>query len=187
MSSTVRLAPDTFYHVYNRGNNRENIFREPRNYAFFLERYFKHVSPVADTFAYCLMPNHFHILLRVHPEEAWPDRRPPERCLANLFSGYTKAMNSTYSRTGSLFQKPFQRVEIKTPRQLEHIVCYIHRNPQHHGFVDHFDDYSYSSYAALLSNAASRLCRGEVLDWYGGRQEFVRAHLSYDQDKRLDQ
>lgn len=145
MPSPPPLAPQELYHVYNRGNNREDIFREARNYGFFLDRYAHHVSPGADTLAYCLMPNHFHILVRVRAQEAWPDNRLPERRLANLFSSYAKAFNNTYRRTGSLFQKPFGRVAITSPEQLQHIVCYIHRNPQQHGFVGDFRDYPYSS------------------------------------------
>ena len=174
------LAPETFYHIHNRGNNRENLFREPRNYASFLDRYVKHVSPVADTFAYCLMPNHFHILLRIKPEEEWPDAKSPSRRLANLFSGYAKAVNVAYDRTGSLFQKPFGRVPITSPEQLEHVVCYIHRNPQHHGFVTDFRHYPHSSYHAFFRRSSSRLCREEVIGWFGSLDEFEFAHLSYD-------
>ena len=96
----LSLDPDTFYHIYNRGNNRENLFRGPRNYASFLNRYAKHVSPVADTFVYCLMPNHFHILLRIKSEEEWPNSKSPSRRFANLFSGYAKAVNRAYDQIG---------------------------------------------------------------------------------------
>jgi len=63
------LDPDVFYHIYNRGNNRENIFMEERNYTYFLRLYAKHVAPVADTYAYCLLRNHFHVLVRIKPAE----------------------------------------------------------------------------------------------------------------------
>ena len=62
MPSPPPLAYDGYYHIYNRGNNRENIFKETRNYRYFLTLYAKHIEPVADTFAYCLLPNHFHWL-----------------------------------------------------------------------------------------------------------------------------
>jgi REP element-mobilizing transposase RayT len=63
------LKPDTVYHIYNRGNNREDLFKEERNYPYFLDKYFQYVSPLADTYAYCLMKNHFHILLRIKNED----------------------------------------------------------------------------------------------------------------------
>lgn len=179
------LTPETFFHVYNRGNNREDLFREARNYHFFLGRYRKHVSPVADTFAYCLMRNHFHILLRIKRVDEWPDTRTPERRFANFFNSYAKAYNEAYQRTGSLFQERFHRVEISSPAQLEHVVCYIHRNPQKHGFVKDFRDYPYSSYQRLTSDEPTALLREQVLSWFGSKDEFIQAHLSYDDTNDL--
>jgi len=69
MTSPSPLLFDTYYHIYNRGNNRENIFVEERNYDYFLKLYEKYIVPVADTFAYCLLRNHFHICIRVKSEE----------------------------------------------------------------------------------------------------------------------
>jgi len=63
------LAPEDVYHIYNCANGTENLFREERNYHFFLEKYFKYAHPIAETFAYCLMPNHFHIMVRIRSEE----------------------------------------------------------------------------------------------------------------------
>lgn len=68
MQIIEKLLPGKFYHIYNRGNNRENIFIERRNYTYFLEQWPKHVSLVAETYAYCLMKNHFHFLVRIHNE-----------------------------------------------------------------------------------------------------------------------
>ncbi|HOG46439.1 MAG TPA: hypothetical protein PLJ35_00870 [Anaerolineae bacterium] len=65
MSKSIPLEPGKYYHVYSRGNNRENIFLEERNYAYCLKLYACHIEPVAETFAYCLMRNHFHVLVRV--------------------------------------------------------------------------------------------------------------------------
>jgi len=68
MTSPAPLLYDTYYHIYNRGNNRENIFIEERNYEYFMALYAKYIEPVAETFAYCLLRNHFHVLLRVKSE-----------------------------------------------------------------------------------------------------------------------
>lgn len=58
-----------YYHIYNRGNNRENLFVERRNYPYFLKLYVKYIQPVAQTYAYCLLPNHFHFCIRTYTEE----------------------------------------------------------------------------------------------------------------------
>ena len=170
------LQPERYYHVFNRGNNREDLFREARNYAFFLDRYAHHVGPVVDTFAYCLLRNHFHLLIRVRPEDEWPDDRPPARRFADLFSSYAKAINKEYGRTGSLFQKPFGRIEVNSERYFAHLVRYIHQNPQRHGFVDDFRVYPHSSYRALLAERPTRLQREATLAWFGGAEGFQAAH-----------
>ncbi len=185
MTTYPSLEAGRYYHVYNRGNNREDLFREPRNYDFFLERYARHVAPVVDTFAYCLLRNHFHLLIRVRPEADWPDARGPARRFANLFSSYAKAINNAYGRTGSLFQKRFGRIEVTSERYLAHLVCYIHHNPQRHGFVDDFRTYPYSSYRALLAaGRPTRLRRDEVLAWFGGADGFRAAHAAGDAASR---
>jgi hypothetical protein len=69
MTSPSPLLYDTYYHIYNRGNNRENIFIQERNYEYFMRLYEKHISPVADTFAYSLLRNHFHVSLKTKSEE----------------------------------------------------------------------------------------------------------------------
>jgi len=63
----LRLEPGRYYHIFNRGIDGTNIFLEERNYAYFLNLYAKHIEPVAETFAYCLMRNHFHLLARIKP------------------------------------------------------------------------------------------------------------------------
>ena len=91
------LQPGYYYHVYNRGN----IFFEERNYRYFLDLYLKHVAPAADTFAYCLMPNHFHLLTQIKPPErstgvvakALPTPRKGDAAqhFSNFFNAYAKA------------------------------------------------------------------------------------------------
>jgi len=63
------LAYGTFYHIYNRGDNRENIFFQERNYACFLNLWWKHTCPIAETWAYCLLRNHFHAVVRTRNRE----------------------------------------------------------------------------------------------------------------------
>ena len=69
MPSAPPLEAGTVYHVFNRGTNRENAFLEPRNYRHFLQLYARYVEPVADTYVYCLLRNHFHLLVRVKAGE----------------------------------------------------------------------------------------------------------------------
>ena len=64
-----KLRYGQYYHIYNRGNNRENLFVEQRNYPYFLKQYTNHILPIAETCAYCLLPNHFHFAIRTRTED----------------------------------------------------------------------------------------------------------------------
>ncbi|MGC8788129.1 MAG: transposase, partial [Anaerolineae bacterium] len=136
MANPSPLQYGQYYHIYNRGNNRECIFVEERNYRYFLKLYAQHVEPIVDTFAYCLLPNHFHFLVRVKEISELPGRLPkPSQCFSNLFNAYTRAFNKSYKRTGTLFQRPFGRMIVASDTYFVCLVAYIHHNPQRHGLV----------------------------------------------------
>lgn len=159
----IPLTPGDFFHVYNRGNNRENLFREAENYRFFLRRYLQYIEPVAATYAYCLLPNHFHLLIRVHEDTA---PGAASRAFSNLFNSYSKAVNRRYGRTGSLFEKRFHRKRVERHEYALALVRYIHRNPERHGLVRAFREWPWSSYHALTSPAPTPLQRDALLAWY---------------------
>src|SRR5436190_1092421 len=133
-----RLTPLEFgeyYHIFNRGIDGEDIFREERNYTYFLKLYAKYVEPIADTFAYCLLGNHFHLLVRIKGEETCRVSETgqvlnPTQQFSNFFNSYAKSINKAYNRTGSLFQRPFGRIHIRTDRYFTRLIHYIHFNPQ---------------------------------------------------------
>jgi putative transposase len=175
------LQPGQFYHIYNRGIDGQPLFREQRNYPYFLELYAKYIEPVAGTYAYCLLSNHFHFLLRIKDEKTGPvsETGPvlnPSRQFNNLFIAYAKAFNKAYDRTGGLFESPFKRILIDHDRYFTYLVVYIHRNPQRHGFVDDFRRWPHSSYGAILSTQPTRIQRATVLDWFDGPDGFEEAH-----------
>ena len=188
MTSPSPLEYGQYYHIYNRGNNGENLFLEERNYPYFLKLYAHHILPVADTYAYCLLRNHFHVLVRIKTEEEQAQTlrvsetlgvfkpQSPSHQFGNLFNAYAKAINKAYDRTGSLFEHPFGRVPITSESHLVHLVAYIHQNPQKHGFVTDFRAWPYSSYHAVISQKPTRLERDEVLAWFQGVAAFEEAH-----------
>jgi REP element-mobilizing transposase RayT len=216
MTSPSPLLYDTCYHIYNRGNNRENIFIQERNYTHFLNLHFKYIEPVAETFAYCLLRNHFHMAvktkseeeilahiktLKVSPANQYPvgqenlvnqNASQPGKPLgsglgsdyiskqfSHFFNAYAKAINSAYGRTGSLFQHPFGRVPIASGRQFWNVIAYIHQNPQKHKFVEDFREWKYSSYGILISDKPTKIQREIVLDWFGGRQQYLDLHAEW--------
>ena len=192
MSNPIPLEPSKYYHVYNRGNNRENIFIEERNYIYFLKLYAHHIQPIAETFAYCLLKNHFHFLIRVKNLTGLEDlsgledpsglgdlsglEHDPSQAFSNFFNAYSKAINKAYQRTGALFQRPFGRIEVTSDAYFKQLVIYIHQNPQKHKFVNDFREWKYSSYHALIATQATHLKRDEIIGWFDNATGFMNAH-----------
>ena len=147
-----------------------------------MQLYARHVFPIADTFAYCLLRNHFHLLVRIKQtsqvfktcEVLVP--REVSQHFSNLFNAYTKAINKAYGRTGSLFEERFGRIEVTSDRYFLQLITYIHLNPQKHGFVNDFGEWPWSSYHSLRGLGDTRLDRAEVLEWFGGRAQFEGSH-----------
>lgn len=191
------LKAGYYYHIYNRGNNGENIFKESTNYNFFLQRYSKYCYPVLDTYAYCQLKNHFHLLVRIRNptevERLIEDEKIDEKVhkrlskkgwspqlvsqqLGHLFNSYTQAFNKKYDRSGSLFERPFKRRKIDQRKYFCNLVSYIHRNPQLHKLCDDFKSYQYSSYPIFSSKRESKINRQETRDRFGGIENFKTAH-----------
>lgn len=178
-----------FYHIYNRGINSCKLFREPTNYEHFLGLYDNYISPVADTYAWALMGNHFHLLVKIKTRNELylqgfqnlegikaPGRNRVNQQFSNLFNAYTKAFNKRYNRTGSLFEHPFERIKIADEDHLRYLVYYIHHNPVHHGFCEDMLEYPWSSYLTILSPKKTKLKRDEVLQWYDDGKSFQKFH-----------
>ncbi len=219
------------YHIFNRGNNGEDIFPEARNYPYFLKKYKEYISPISDTYAWCLMPNHFHIMLRFRDytqlHQAFPKRFPSpppgvrtgndisttehvafddaislaiSKQFADFFGGYSRAINKAVERSGKLFSLPFKRVLVDDEAYFGWLLCYIHRNPLHHGFCAAFEEWEYSSYREILcgldrasavstlnaelrpvstssANRSLDICDIEFLKfWFADKDAFLHSH-----------
>jgi len=175
---TVELYAGEYYHLYNRGNNRERIFFERENYLFFLRRLRKYLVPILDVVAYCLMPTHYHLLIML--KEADLSHR------MQLFSiSYTKAMNKRYDRVGSLFQGAFQAIHVDENEYLIHLSRYIHLNPVMAGLVERAEDWEFSSYREYIGLRNGTLPKSEiVLSQFPSSEAYREFVESYVPDKR---
>ncbi|HNY03228.1 MAG TPA: hypothetical protein PKG48_11600 [Bacteroidales bacterium] len=177
-----------FYHIYNRGINGDEIFRDQQHYERFLRCYEKYIDPIADTFAWCLLRNHFHFLVRIKDKNQikLSSDGPPQqdilsspylsRQFGNFFNSYAQSFNFRMKRTGSLFQTPFRRKLIDTETYFTTLIFYIHNNPVKHGFCEQMGDYPWSSYSTIISFTPTRLKRDRVIGWFDGRDNFIAFH-----------
>ncbi|MFW5851213.1 MAG: transposase [Bacteroidota bacterium] len=237
------LTPGMFYHIYNRGINGCEIFREKNDYERFLRLHDTYIDPVAETYAWALMGNHFHLVVRLkeekniqtlfelygkkdiynskevgnsgndsdhtstvvvdpvdgnsntikntsthnHRQGLQPltgfqeknqyTRKPKvSNQFGHLFNSYAQYYNTKYNRHGSLFERPFKRLKITSETYLRHVIMYVQNNPVHHGFCEHTIEYPWTSYLSTISKNSTNLKREEVLDLFGGKENFKYSH-----------
>jgi REP element-mobilizing transposase RayT len=185
MQITEPLEFGKYYHIYNRGINSENIFKENRNHEYFLSLYDKHIDPIAETLAWCLLKNHFHLLVRIKTSEEILQNQqedeikkitPPHQSFGNLFNAYTKAINKGYNRHGALFERPFKRKLIDNESYLRSVIKYIHYNPVNHGFCEHPIEYPWSSYLTCVSEKPTKLKRKKVISLFENIENLKAFH-----------
>lgn len=191
----IPLESGKVYHIYNRGIDGTNLFRNHDNYLLFLKLYAKHCSIVVDTYAYCLLGNHFHFMVRVkeqlptfgdiYPQYNLEKHKPksletlnPNKQFGHFFNAYAQSFNHSFAqkRTGGLLEEPFERILVENEYYFSNLIHYIHFNSEKHGFVRDFKNYPYSSYHSYLSDKPTALVRDEVLEWFGNKSEFVKFH-----------
>jgi putative transposase len=183
-------VPDTFYHVYNRGWNRTRIFQADDDYSYFESLLARHLSvdPVVDAKgreyrwlrsevqlnAYCLMPNHFHILIY-----QFDDIQAISKLMSSVLTAYTMYFNRKYKRRGSLFESTYKAVPIIDDTQLMHITRYIHLNHSK------FRTWPYSSYHDYMGVPQEWIVTKPILELFNSKQEYQEFVDDYEEMQRL--
>ncbi len=193
------LYPGGYYHVYNRANGDEVMFRSDENYRYFLRKFQSQINPIAKTCAFCLMPNHFHFLVQIRSDleilrnlhyrsimkkifEESPENYDYTMNLilsmqfSNFFNSYAQAYNKMYNRKGSLFMPNYKRIKIKNDTYFIELTVYIHLNPVKGGLVNHIDDWKYSSYRYFLKKDKSYVDLDLTLDFFNDLDNFIFVH-----------
>ena len=192
------ILGDRYYHLFNRGNNGQQVFFTEENHHYFLRQFNHFMNLYVDVLAYSLMPNHFHFLIKTKdsisfvknngiPSDERDGIHETGKIISNqlrsFFITYSMAINKQENRTGSLFSKNFKRLEIEEEDYLKYLAFYIHYNPQKHGWIGDFRNYRYSSWKAYQTQKASALNRKLLLEIYGDLDEFLDYHSIYHEEK----
>ena len=196
--SKTMLEPERFYHVYNHAVGNENLFNSENNYLYFLKLSKKYLIKFVDIYAYCLMPNHFHLVIKVKSEEdimsAYKEQYParvlnPRRVetqnsvsliiskqFSNLFNSYAQAFNKENNRKGSLFVNRFKRRLVTDRNYLIKLIHYLHFNPVKANLNENIGDWKYSSYNAIINDKFTLINRKQVLELFDSRENFIYCH-----------
>ena len=194
-----------YFHIYNRGNNYENIFLSTEHYEHFLKLYEIYIEPIAETFAWCLMKNHFHTLVRIKEEHEigylnsvnakeddkalkWKTYFPakpnknlvkkpnPQKMFQHLFNAYVRWFNLKTGRINTLLSREFERKLVDNQQYYKNLIVYINNNPVHHGFVEHPMEYSRSSCNSIISTKPTNLKRDEIIGYFNDLGNYKYMH-----------
>ncbi len=182
--------PDGYYHIYNRGINKRVIFKDPDDYAVFLNllkryldsqpskdkqgREYESLYGRLDLLAFCLMPNHLHLLVYQR------DSKAMTRLMRSVCTAYSSYFNKKYQRMGPLFQERFKASLVNSDKYLHHISRYIHLNP------DNYVAWEFSSlpYYTKDKNAAW-VKPGFILKMFNDKEEYLRFLADYKDHKSM--
>jgi putative transposase len=159
------FVPEGYYHIYNRGSEKRTIFLSDKDYQNFLKRLQENtIKHGIDVLVYCLMPNHFHLLVRQKPQGSI------QSFMHAIELGYAKFFNTKYERVGPLFQGRFKAKFIETDEYLLQLSAYIHRNPLGAKYSKNslrlLSSYPYSSYKRYIMKEPSYIKTDIILDYF---------------------
>lgn len=183
-------APESYYHVYARGANKHKIFLDEQDYVMFLQILERYLSPDemrdkngisypnfynnVDLLAYCLMPNHFHLLFFQRHQKMLTS------LMQSVMTSYSRYFNKKYKRTGPLFESRFRASMITDDAYLHHITRYIHLNPRY------WQQYEYSSLPYYLQQDTVSWVRPErVLELFESPKQYEEFVTDYEENKKL--
>ncbi len=198
------LEADKMFHIYNHAVGKDNFFNSSENYRFFLLKLKEYLQNYIDIYAYCLMPNHFHFVIKVKngkivlnefaratrfskpPKSDRSDMSKSENFIPNIlsrqfshfFNSYAKAYNKENNRMGSLFTNRFKREPIEDQVYLKNVIIYTHNNPIEAGFVEKPSEWKFSSYNSIISKKETLLKRSEVINMFDDIENFIYCHIN---------
>lgn len=201
----IPFVDGQIYHIYNRGVEKKNIFQNSRDFQRFLKslQYYQLQGPkpsfskffqptlfkvdlsekIVEILAYCLMPNHFHLLVRQNAKGGITE------FMSKLLNSYTKYFNTKHKRVGPLLQGQFKAVLIESDEQFIHVSRYIHLNPITSFLVKNLEAYKWSSYPEYIDPKRIGVCsKEETLGFFKSPEDykqFVLDQIDYGQTLEL--
>lgn len=184
------ISPNGYYHVYNRGVNKEILFFDEKDYSFFLQKIqINKLKIPISLLGYCLMPNHYHFLATTQTRttrETGSDNI--SKFFHNIQVSYAMYFNNKYKHSGYVFQGRFQAKQIERENYLQYLSCYIHYNPKEAVLVNNPVKWRYSSLSSFLSNSTDLIVEVKDFPYEGDYKKLWDSYLLYksERDRELE-
>ena len=207
MNYWQKFEYDNYYHVYNKTGTGIRLFKENNDYEIFLARFNRYLGQYLDVYAYVLMPNHFHLLIKVKDEQSIFTKACEEKTIKSgellkneihvndfivdqfkrWLSSYTITYKNKYEHVGSVFMNKFKRIGSQSMERNIYWLAYIHHNPIHHKYCNDYGHWKYSSYNAYISPLPTKLSKDDVYtEWFSSMDDFLNYHKEFKFDKNVD-
>lgn len=191
------------YHIVFKAIGKLELFRNDDNRKYFLQKFEQYLLPYFEMWAYCLLGNHVHFLVKVKSKafieqvfinrlaagqkltetqekyflhKSIPITNLLEKECNSFMVSYTRSFNNYYNQKGHLFDSPFKRIAILDDMHFTKTIIYIHANPQKHKIVSDFKLYKWSSYGLIEKNVKGLINTESVIKWFGNWAAFEKAH-----------
>jgi len=207
----ANFVPGKYFHVYNRSNNKEDLFKTEKDKLIFLNKIKQYSLVYFDIISFCLLDNHFHLLIKIRSlKEIRSDLNryfefelsPKQRSLMKssdpdlinilvteqfrkLFISYALGLNKLYGRKGNLFQRQYKRIYVMHKSYLKTLVLYIHFNPMKHHLAKNIHDYEWSSYFELKNDIDFLIDKNKLIEIFGSKYEFFESHQKTNEYQEL--
>ncbi len=186
---TLSLSPKKFYHL-TYSNENDKLFRQEKNYQFFLKKYFHYIQPIAETFAYCLLPNSFEILIKIKEEQEFAsffnfeingkNSKFHEKFILkyisqqfdNLFTDYQNEYNSIFGEKNLFFDKNIETKNIQTKEYFVNTVKNIHLKPVNNNFAKEIEEWKFTSYNSFFAEGEQQVKIKTIIDYFGSIYKF---------------
>ncbi len=201
------FEPEGYYHIYNKSGTGIKLFKDDNDHKVFLERFERYLGGALNTYAYVLMSNHFHFLVKVKSinellsfaktqktnksNDFMSTEIDPNEFIIDQFkrflSSYTITYKNKYKHSGSVLMKRFKRIQSMSMEKNRYWLAYIHHNPIHHKYRKEYTEWTYCSYNAYLLTKETKTLKDEVLNqWFSSLEDFLQYHAAFKMDKQWD-
>ncbi len=196
------FLPEQFFHIVCKCHDGLHLFHSDTDRKVFIKRFYRFMGGFAELWSFILLNNHTHHICRIRPGDSiknfienlpeedltvsmkqWINEQCDnllfdqmiERQMNRFLVSYVKYYNLHYQRAGSLFRRPFRRIQINNETHLKQAIIYVHANAIKHGIDNSYLTYPYSSYPLIL-NESGCVQSCDVLNFFGGRVQYENVH-----------